>query len=83
MDGSHYHVPKNWQALEDRTEAQILRLKVAHDVLYDDKLYRRGYCIPLLKCVTPLEAKYIMRVIHEGTCRNYAGGQSIVFKALR
>ena len=68
---------------EDKTEAQILRLKVAHYVLYDDKLYKRGYSMPLLKCVTLLEAKYIMREIHEGTCGNHAEGQSLVFKALR
>ena len=55
---------------EDKTEACIIRLKVARYVLYDDKLYRRGYSMPLLKCATPSKAKYIMREIHEGTCEN-------------
>ena len=73
---------KTGEQLKDKTEAQILRLKVAHYVLYDDKLYRRDYFIPLVKRVTPLEAKYIMRVIHEGICSNYAGGQSVAVKAL-
>ena len=68
---------------KDKVEAQILQLKEAHYVLYDDKLYRRGYSMPLLKHVTPSEAKYIMRKIHEGICRNHAKGQSLVFKALR
>ena len=68
---------------KDKTEAQILRLKAARYVLYDDKLYRRGYSMPLLKYVAPTEPKYIMREIHEGTCRNHTGGQSLAFKALR
>ena len=59
---------------EDRTEARILRLKVARYVLYDDKVYRRGYSMPLLRCVTPSEAKYILREIQEVTCGNHTGG---------
>ena len=68
---------------EDKIEARILWLKAALYVLYDDKLYRRGYFMPLLKCATPSEVKYITREIHEGTCGNHAGGQSLAFKALR
>ena len=59
---------------ENKTESRIVRLKVARYVLCDDKLYRRAYSMPLVECVTPLEAKYIMREIHEGTCGNHARG---------
>ena len=52
-------------------------------MLYDDKLYMRGYSMPLLKYVTPTDAKYIMREIHEGTYGNHARGKSLAFKALR
>ena len=58
----------------EKTKARILRLKAAHYVLYNNKLYRRGYFMPLLKCVTPLEVKYIMREIHEITYGSHAGG---------
>ena len=37
--------------------------------------------MPLLKCATSSEVKYIMREIHEGTCGNHARGQSLAFKA--
>ena len=67
---------------EDKTKARILRLKVARYILYDDKLYMRGYSMLLLKCSTPSEVKYIMREIHEGTCGNHVGGQSLAFKDL-
>ena len=59
---------------KDKTEARVLRLKAARYVLYNDKLYKRGYSMPLLKCVTLSEAKYITREIHESTCGNHARG---------
>ena len=51
---------------ENKKEARILRLKATQYVIYDDKLYRRGYSMPLLKYVTPSKADYIMRQIHKG-----------------
>ena len=74
MDGSHNCILKKCKLPENKIEARVLRLKVARYIIYDDKLYRRGYSMPLIKCVTPSEADYIMREIHEGICRNYAGG---------
>ena len=74
---------KSGEQPEDKIETQILWRKATCYVLYDDKLYRKGYFMPLLKCVTPWEAKYIIREIHEGICGNHAGGQSLAFKALR
>ena len=59
---------------ENKTEARILKLKVARYVIYDDKLYRRGYSMPLLKCVAFSEADYIMTEIHEGICENHTRG---------
>ena len=63
---------KTGEQPEDKTEAEILRLKTARYVLDDDKLYRRGYSMPLLKCATPSKVEYIMREIHEGTRGNHA-----------
>ena len=74
---------KTGEQPKDKIEAQILWLKVARYVLYDDKLYKRCYSKLLLKCVTPLEVKYIMKEIHGGTCGNHTGGQSLAFNALR
>ena len=60
---------KNGELPENKTETKILRLKVAHCIIYDNKIYIRDYSMPLLKCVTPFEADYIMKEIHEGICR--------------
>ena len=66
MDGPHIAYMKNSELPEEKTEACILRLKKARYVLYDDKLYRRGYSMLLLKCVLPTEAKNIMWEFHKG-----------------
>ena len=59
--------------LKDKSKARLLRLKAAWYLLYDEKLYRRGFSTPLLKCVDLKEGNYIFREIHEGTCGNHAG----------
>ena len=60
---------KHGELPENKTEARVLRLKVARYVIYKDILYRRGYSMPFLKCVAPIEADYIMREIHKGYMR--------------
>ena len=82
MDEPYHRILEDWRVARDNIEARILLLKAAHYVLYDDNLYRRGYFMPLLKCVTLLDAKCIMREIHESTYEN-SEGQSLVFTALR
>ena len=57
---------KNGELLEDKMKAHILQLKVCRYVLYDDKLYKRDYSMPLLKCVLPIEVKNIMWEIYKG-----------------
>ena len=66
-----------------KNEACVLRLKAARYALYDNKLYRKGYFMPLLKCETPSKVKYIIRDIHKGACENHTGGQFLTFKVLR
>ena len=74
---------KTGEQPKNKTEAQILRLKAAHYVLYDNKFYRKGYSMQLLKCAIPSEVKHIMREVHEGTYGNHAKGQFLAFEALR
>ena len=64
---------KNIELLEEITEARILRLKAARYVPFDEKFYRRGYSMQLLKCALPTEAMNIIWEIHEGTCGNHIG----------
>ena len=67
----------------NKMEARILRMKAMCYVIYDNKLYKKGYSMSLLKCVTPSKVDYIMREIHKGIYENHTEGQSLAFKALR
>ena len=74
---------RNGELPKGKTKAHILKLKATCYVLYDYKFYRRGYSMPLLKCIPPSKVEYIMREIHEGICGNHTKGQSLAFNSLR
>ena len=45
---------------EDKKQARSLRLKATRYILYDGRLYRRGFSTPLLKCIDLAEGNYIL-----------------------
>ena len=51
--------------------------------MLDGKLYRRGYSIPLLKCVAEPEKINILKEIHEGFCGGHTRGHSLAQKVIR
>jgi len=55
----------------DKASARRLRYRAARYAVRDNRLYKRSYSIPLLKCLTHEEAKYVMREVHEGVCGNH------------
>ncbi|XP_022158591.1 uncharacterized protein LOC111025048 [Momordica charantia] len=57
--------------------------KVARFILRDGALYRRGFSLPLLKCVTLEDGNYIIREIHEGVCGNHSGARSLSVEVVR
>ncbi|GJR79066.1 reverse transcriptase domain-containing protein [Tanacetum coccineum] len=46
-------------------------------------LYKKSFLGPWLRCVRPLQANYVLREIHEGSCSMHVGTRSVVAKALR
>ena len=74
---------KDGKLQEDKSKARLLRLKVARYILYDGRLYERGFSTPLLKYVDLKEGNYVLQKIHEGVCGNHTGGQSLTHKTLR
>ncbi|KAL2237087.1 UNVERIFIED_CONTAM: hypothetical protein Sindi_0900400 [Sesamum indicum] len=68
---------------ENQKEAKALREKASRFVMMDGELYKRGFSLPLLKCLTPEEGNYVLREIHEGICGNHIGGKALAGKALR
>ncbi|GAU12536.1 hypothetical protein TSUD_182500 [Trifolium subterraneum] len=67
----------------DAKEAAKIRKRACSYVLLDDKLYRRGFSIPLLKCVEEARIGFILQEIHERINGQHIGGRSLARKALR
>lgn len=67
----------------DTNEASKLKTRALRFVFIDDELYKEGYSLPYLKCLSPFKADYMLREIHEGICGNRLGGRALAGKALR
>ncbi|RDX61575.1 rnhA, partial [Mucuna pruriens] len=59
---------------ENEGEAKRLIKEAAKYTLVGQRLYRKGFAFPLLKCLNKEEAEYVMREIHEGICGTHIGG---------
>lgn len=67
----------------DKKQAKKLKYRVVRYKLLDGVLYRRGFTLPLLRCLDDEETNYVLREIHEGICGNHSGARTLAFKALR
>nr|XP_021860927.1 uncharacterized protein LOC110799950 [Spinacia oleracea] len=52
-------------------------------VIYQGKLYKKSFSLPLLRCVSTEESQRIIEEIHEGIRGNHIGGRTLALKALR
>ncbi|GJW16733.1 reverse transcriptase domain-containing protein [Tanacetum coccineum] len=68
---------------EDPNERQKLRLKLPQYVMEDGVLFKKSYLVPMLRCVGPLQANYVIREIYMGSCGMHSGPRSVVAKAMR
>ena len=68
---------------ERKDEARRLRVRSAKYVLLNEVLYKRGFSQPYLKCLSPDEANYVLREVHEGACGNHSGARSLIHKIVR
>ncbi|GKU94475.1 hypothetical protein SLEP1_g7971 [Rubroshorea leprosula] len=64
----------------DKQEEMKLRRKASRYTLVGDILYKRSYSLPLLKCLTPYEAEYALREVHEGVCGSHVGARTLAHK---
>jgi hypothetical protein len=67
----------------DKKAAVKLKIKAAQFTLINGTLYKRGFMLPLLKCVSQEEGDYILREIHESVCGNHSGSRMLAHKAIR
>ena len=62
--------------------ARKLKVQASRFVLMKDVLYKRGFFRPYLRCLGHEEANYVIREVHEGSCGNHSGAQSLVHKLI-
>ncbi|GJY03018.1 reverse transcriptase domain-containing protein [Tanacetum coccineum] len=67
----------------DVKKERAVRCKSQRFAVINGILYKKSFLEPWLRCVGPLQANYVLREIHEGSCSMHAGTQSVVAKALR
>ncbi|GKC40647.1 reverse transcriptase domain-containing protein, partial [Tanacetum coccineum] len=53
---------------KDKNEARCLRAKIGQYAMESGVLFKKGYLVPMLRCVGPLQANYVIREIHMGSC---------------
>ncbi|XP_070024786.1 uncharacterized protein [Nicotiana sylvestris] len=75
---------KSGKLPSDHNELRDLQAKGARFALDEDGiLYRRTFDGPLAVCLGPGDTNYVLREIHEGTCRNHSDAESLVHKIIR
>ncbi|KAM1118524.1 hypothetical protein ACFX1X_043275 [Malus domestica] len=67
----------------DKVQAKQIRYKSARYLIINDQLYKRGFTLPYLRCLTPAETEIVLREIHEGVCGDHAGSRSLAHKNFR
>ncbi|GJY67002.1 reverse transcriptase domain-containing protein [Tanacetum coccineum] len=68
--------------LEEKWKARAIRRKACRYAVANGILYKKSFLRPWLRCVRLLQANYVLREIHEGSCSIHAGLRSVVAKAL-
>ncbi|GJZ57587.1 reverse transcriptase domain-containing protein [Tanacetum coccineum] len=67
----------------DENEARALRMKINQYIIEEGVLFKKSYLSPMLRCVGPLQANYIIREVHERACEMHAGARFVVAKIMR
>ncbi|GKB29138.1 reverse transcriptase domain-containing protein [Tanacetum coccineum] len=64
-------------------KARAIKIKARQYALGSGVLYRKSFLEPWLWCVGPVQADYVVKEIHEGSCSMHSGPRSVVVKAIR
>ncbi|GJU81486.1 reverse transcriptase domain-containing protein [Tanacetum coccineum] len=67
---------------EDPVDGRTLMENIGNYTMEDGVLYRKSYLVLLMRCVGPLQANYIIREVHMGSCGMHDGPRQVVAKAM-
>ncbi|GJS63314.1 reverse transcriptase domain-containing protein [Tanacetum coccineum] len=62
---------------KEKEKERSLRRKSGRYAVINKILYKKSYLGPWLRCDGPLQANYVLREIHEGSCIMHAGTRSV------
>ncbi|GKD24297.1 reverse transcriptase domain-containing protein [Tanacetum coccineum] len=68
---------------KEKSKARVIRRRAGRYVVASGILYKKSFLGSWLRCVGPLQANYVLREIHEGSCSMHSGPRFVVAKALR
>ncbi|GJZ16299.1 reverse transcriptase domain-containing protein, partial [Tanacetum coccineum] len=68
---------------KDKDKIRALRMKSNQYVLEEGGLFKKGYLVPMLRCLGSLQANYVIREIRMGSCGMHIRARSMVVKAIR
>ncbi|KAL0410739.1 UNVERIFIED_CONTAM: hypothetical protein Slati_3663600 [Sesamum latifolium] len=68
---------------DNKDEARKIEKMSGRFFLKGGYLFKKSFATLALRCLNPKEAWEVMKEIHEGSCGNHAGGQSLATKILR
>ncbi|GJU75350.1 reverse transcriptase domain-containing protein [Tanacetum coccineum] len=80
---SFTHLSKQEILPADKKKARAIRRKAVRYTMINGTLYKKSFLGPWLRCVGPLQANYVLREIHEGSCSMHSGPRSVVAKTIR
>src|SRR3954468_9839273 len=78
-----YNFLKKDELPADAKEASTIKRRACSYTILENKLYRRGFSIPLLKCIDASQALEVLQELHDGINGQHLGGRSLARKALR
>nr|KYP45242.1 Transposon Ty3-I Gag-Pol polyprotein [Cajanus cajan] len=68
---------------DNKVEASKVKNKSCNFTIEADELFKRGFSMPLLKCLDTDQAKYVMDEIHRGICGMHSGARSMAVRVIR
>ncbi|XP_021770969.1 uncharacterized protein LOC110735102 [Chenopodium quinoa] len=67
----------------DKAEARKIKKDSVLFIIFRGMLYKRGFSLPLRRCITAYELARLIEELHEGDCENHAGGRSMSLEAMK
>ncbi|XP_019420646.1 PREDICTED: uncharacterized protein LOC109330824 [Lupinus angustifolius] len=80
--GNNRYLPNNDLPADQKDRQRFLRYS-SRFTMVQGCLYRRGFSTPMLKCLGPYRAQYLLQEIHEGSCDHHPGATSLTKKILQ